>query len=214
MKLQLAFVDSYIDGGTVLGLHKSLTYQTFLNNPFASEASAFQRASISLRSLYDYLLSLSEDSFACLTLVDWSRLIIGIILGVRLSFNFDECPGFDSAWARSQLRLDQFLEAMCESREKEKAPSSPVNVLSASRIVMTMVLRKYKRRLDAIQEGADTTPPAARGCPMLDGSLSEYESFWNGPFVPSEYGEQNWYPEQQEFEDLWTTMNMTWAQAS
>lgn len=165
-----------------------------------------------LKSFLDFVASLDQVELVAFTGVEWARLVQAIILALRLSFPpVPECPEWDDAWARSELRLDEFLARM-SSETGLTAPSKKVDVVSASGIVMGMVKENYDRRLTALMT-QDGIPGRSR-CPMIDGSLEQYYPIWD-----ADYG-MNAMPQptapsaaaaQPVFYDLWATMTMGWA---
>lgn len=202
-----------------------------------------------LREWYDYIASLPVSEFANFASTDWARFIVTVILGLRLSFPIpNECPGWDHGAARSILDLGSWLREFSEADDNGEtlAPSSSntnsnADVLSASRIVLGVVTRKYEKRLAALERAAAMEPPhpmppdAEKGlhrCPMFDGSLDPYIQMWDGSFqdptafaslpqMPSASGTgplignqpiSATEPQPMMFHDLWATMTMGWSQ--
>lgn len=168
-----------------------------------------------LRCYFDYIVELEDAAFSCFTCVDWAKFVMCTVLGVRLSFSLDTNPDYDAAWARSQLRLGEFMGDVCG--DGDLAPATKmVDVLSASKVVMRMVKQKYDRRVAALevteqQQQRDMTI----GCPMIDGSLSEYVPVWDADFsvpaaAPHPVGGSQGHGGQPMFQDLWATMTMGW----
>lgn len=142
------------------------------------------------------------------------KFILAIIISIRISFCLPECPDWDAAWARSEIRLGEFLEKMCDGAELTPV-STRVDVLSASRVVLRVVKTKYDRRVAALNTPAPSTVPGTHGCPMFDPSLDQYLPMWDSGFglssnsaVPSRATEGQAQP---MFHDLWATMTMSWA---
>lgn len=201
-----------------------------------------------LRTWYHYIATLPDSVFAHFTGVQWAYFVIAIVLGLRLSFPIpNECPGWDHAAARQILDLgwflDKFSDASQESESSRLVPASSkksanTDVLSAGKVVVGVVKRRYDRRLAALDAAAAAmgTPhpmPAEvdkplHKCPMFDGSLDEYIQSWDDtflnttnlatlPFEPSGIGSGmgNAFESpgaQPLFHDLWATMTMGWSQ--
>lgn len=142
------------------------------------------------------------------------KFILSIIISIRISFSLPECPEWDAAWARSELRLDEFLSKMCDGAELTPV-STRVDVLSASRVVFRVVKTKYDRRVAAMNTPAPSTFASTQGCPMFDPSLDQYLPMWDAGFGMS--SSSSMPPRAKEgqsqvmFHDLWATMTMSWA---
>ncbi|KAF3768543.1 hypothetical protein M406DRAFT_336961 [Cryphonectria parasitica EP155] len=154
-----------------------------------------------LRTWYDHINSLPASEFASFTSIGWGFFVMAIIVGLRLSFPMpDTCPGWDHAAARQVMDLGSFLEKFSSDDDKGGETLVPASkrqatdVLSASRVVVGVVWRKYKRRLETLQRAETAGPPAPMPpdmdqnrirCPMLDGSLDEYLPGWDNTFLDS-----------------------------
>lgn len=99
---------------------------------------------------------------------------------------------------------------MCGESELTAA-TKKVDVLSASKVVMKVVKKKYERRLELSE-----IVNAGQGCPMLDGSLDEYLLLWDAGLdsmtsstTAPLCGKSGSQP--VAFHDLWATMTMGWA---
>lgn len=209
-KIADLFFDLYLHGGALLRVPRARP-----SSPdFIPTSSVNLRQCIpTLKSLFAYTASLDRSAFISFTSNDWVKFILGIIVSIRLSFSLPECPDWDANWARSELRLDEFLTKFCDG-EDLTPPSTRVDVLSASRVVLRVVKNKYDRRVAALNTPAQTTP-GVQGCPMLDGSLEQYFPVWDAGFGShSNSGLSSRAPEGQPqtmFHDLWATMTMGWA---
>lgn len=203
-----------------------------------------------LRTWYHLVGALPDAEFAHFTGVQWGYFVIAVVLGLRLSFPIpDECPGWDHAAARQILDLGSFLDKFSETPQVGKggapAPGSngtATDVLSAGKVVLGVVKRRYDRRLAALNAAAAAAAPAVDvaqhappdvdkalcRCPMLDGSLDEYIRSWDDTFVNAigsttlpvgesgtGTGVETAFPSsgaQPVFHDLWATMTMGWSQ--
>lgn len=215
MRLQILFIRVYLEGGTVLKLPRPLPSESHLWAALPSANTNLRNCVAKLKDLFDYVRSLDDSELTYFTVVDWGRIILGIIIAIRMSFKVVECPEYDSTWARSQIQLGDFLGYMCQQKSDLTPASKKVDILSASRIVMRVVKDKFDRRLNALQE-REEAKQASMGCPMLDGSLDQYFPAWDAGFVtPATFGStmppDGGLEEQGVFQDLWTTMTQTWV---
>lgn len=199
----------------------------------------------SLRIWYDYVSSLPASEFASFSAIDWGRFVGMIILGLRLSFPLPkDCPAWDHSAAREIVGLGSFLEKFTDDGSgaasltpASSKSSSGTDVLSASKVVLGVVKRKYEKRLAALEKAALAQPPHSvpadtdsgiRKCPMFDGSLDPFIQTWDDTFLdPSSLvntsfigsglagvpGPGSSFDTQPVlFRDLWATMTMNWSQ--
>lgn len=207
----MLFIKMYLDGGTVLKLPRPMPSECLKWEPLSSTNTKLCDCVYNLAALYREITNLKDSDYLCFTLVDWSRPILAIILGIRLSFKIAECPEYDAAWARSQLKLDDFLAHMSPQKSDLTPASKKVDILSGSRIVMGLVREKYQKRVAALD--TDSSKKVGITCPMLDGSMEPYFPVWDAAFNPppamEAFGQE--VDGQRVFQDLWTTMTMNWA---
>lgn len=215
MKVAEMYLRVYLKAGEILMLpHKKRPLEQHIH-PIS--ASRLCDSVPILRELFTYISSLKSSSISSFTTAEWMRLILSIIIVVRLSFGLPECPGWDDAWARSELRLPEFLAQMCDQGGNLTASHKRVDVLSAVRVVMQVVKEKYDGQVEALAAAAPMTTPGGMMCPMLDGSLDQYISTWSGCIDDPNAGallpqEAQASGQQPVFHDLWATMTMGWAQ--
>lgn len=200
-----------------------------------------------LRTWYDYLMSLPASEFAHFVGVHWGYFVITVILGLKLSFPMhQDCPfWWDHAAARTTLEFGSFLDKFCNLggtvTTQRLTPASDrrhtgTDVLTASKVVVNIVRRKYEKRLAAleretasIQVPQPMAPPGVdkslHGCPMFDGSLDPYIQAWDDSFLDTANftnptmpisgttgGETPLMEQPMVFHDLWATMTMGWGQ--
>ena len=164
-----------------------------------------------LSKLFTDVAALSPDTLMAFTTVDWGRLVTAIVAAMRLSFPLppDWPPhvvqSFDHVWARSQLRLGDFLSHMC--LDTDLTPSAKkFDVISASRVVLGVVKTKFDKRVQQANRREEQAAAAAaaaaatsgfmsagngegggggeggragNGCPMFDGSLDQFFPLWD-----------------------------------
>jgi hypothetical protein len=214
VKLGLMFTRIFLDGGILL----KFPLQT-RNGPreekLISPVESSLRASVEqLNFFFDYVLNLEQSQILSFCGVDWTRVILSIILAFRLSFPTPRYPGWDSTWARSMLRFDDFLIKMSNEGELTIA-SKKVDILSGFKVVVRVVKEKYEARLAQLSPSSDYS--SSSGCPMLDGSLTHYLRIWDPPINTADI--QPITPSTDPsttdcgvaFQDLWATMTMGWA---
>lgn len=208
MKLAHLFFDVFLQGGAVFYLTRANPKKPSFINP---SSTRLIRCVNNMRTLFDYLMNL--ETFTHFTSIDWEKFILSVILAVRLSFPITAVPDWDHAWARSQLRFDEFLEFMCEGPEDLTPASKRVDVLSASRVVLRVVKAKYDRRVTLLTTSLSNTL-GRQGCPMFDKDMQPYLPAWDteidmNSVLPAM--DMNLEGQQPMYHDLWATMTMSWA---
>ena len=237
-RFALLFTDLYLNGGYLLALPRS-RHNHSSPGPLSPSPSKVAAILPSLKLFLSETLRLDQPAFLAFTSADWAHLVLAIILAFRLSLPLPECPDFDHVSARAELRLGDFLDAMCRETDLAAA-SKKVDVLSASRVVFRIVKAKFDRHVGlanmrgdaaaaavASSSSASFTSATARSaaagiCPMLDGSVDQYLPLWDpafpamdtavGPTPPGvSSGATASKLQQPVFHDLWATMTMGWA---
>ncbi|RFN50877.1 hypothetical protein FIE12Z_4823 [Fusarium flagelliforme] len=208
VKLAHLFFDVFLQGGAVFYLTRANPKKPSFVNP---SSTRLIRCVNNIRTLFDYLMNL--ETFTHFTSIDWTKFILSVILAVRLSFPITPVPDWDHAWARSQLRFDEFLEFMCEGPEDLTPASKRVDVLSASRVVLRVVKAKYDRRVAMLTTSLSDTL-GRQGCPMFDKDMQPYLPAWDteidmNSVLPTM--NMNLEGQQPMYHDLWATMTMSWA---
>jgi len=186
-----------------------------------------------LHEIYEFFLALDPAEVNSFIGVEWGALILSVILGFRMSLPLVLCPEWDDRAAREAVRFGEYIDRFCQMggedvREIDSgltaaaAAGGPgasgaaqkgrsMDVLSASKIVLEMVKKKFRRRVarlegkqlqqqqqqQQLQEaelmlaapphprrpGAPASlDPAVSGCPMMDGSLEPYYPYWDETF--------------------------------
>jgi hypothetical protein len=186
-----------------------------------------------LHALYEYFLSLPTAELNAFIGIEWAALILSVILGFRMSFPLADYPGWDDRAARALVGFGEYLDRLAGMGDGGAAPAglgtsssggsskgsdgsegrggggvggqrTSMDLLSAMKIVLDMVKKKYLRRLARLEEqqaqsavdlhsGFSTIPPAEapggrlsslyQGCPMMDGSLEPYYPYWDETFA-------------------------------
>lgn len=157
----------------------------------------------SLHALYDLFLALPASELNALGGIDWGNLILGVVLGYRLSFPLPDCPEWDDGAARATVvRFGEHLEKLVNMGGEGVQPGR-MDVLSASKVVLRVLEEKFRRRVARLEpkrrgvvgalwavatgqgqgEGERVATGTGTGCPMLDGSMEAYFPVWDETFA-------------------------------
>lgn len=240
------FTEILLHGYTLLRFpYYNAQKQAQLSQDAFVEPSRLWDCAKSLRIWYDYVSSLPASEFAKFSAIDWGHFVGMVILGLRLSFPLpNDCPAWNHAAAREVVGLGSFLDnftyngsGAADLTPASSKSSSGTDVLSASKVVLGVVKRKYEKRLAALEKAALAQPPhpvpadtdsGIRKCPMFDGSLDPFIQTWDDTFldpsslvytsfmssglagVPGSGSSSDTQP--VVYHDLWATMTMGWGQ--
>ncbi|KAJ4207063.1 hypothetical protein NW759_014061 [Fusarium solani] len=208
-RMQAMFIDIFLDCGSLLAFPAAKTFLSAKTSCFAPPLSNLCSATKKIRAFLDYVSELEDSSLLSFTVNDWTRFIVVLTLSFRLSFPLSLCPDFDSASARSELQLDQFLSKMSHGADV----TASNDLLSASRAMLGLAKSKYDRRVGLLG-GPPPVTPVSRvfGCPVMDGSLRRSVEQWGSNLTNlSGWAEPKNPP---LFHDVWATMTMGWGSAS
>jgi hypothetical protein len=200
--MQVMFVDIFLDCGNLLVLPVSRTYSTTKNAISSPPLPIIYRAIKKISTFLDFILNMDDISLLSFTINDWTRFIVVLTLSFRLSFPSTLCPDFDSAYARSELRLDQFLKNMSQGTD----PTLQNDLLSVSRCMLGVAKSKYDLRLASLLESPLCRPVGRTfGCPLMSRNAG----------TPNLTESSGWTDGSQEnklplFHDIWATMTMGW----
>ncbi len=206
------FIDVFLDCGSLVAFPVAKTSLSAKLARFAPPVSKICSATKKLRALLDYMSGLDDSSLLSFTVNDWTRFIVAMTLSFRLSFPLSSCPDFDSAWARSELQLDQFLSKVSQGADIATASN---DILSADRAVLGVVKTKYDRRLDSLGTSPSSPASGMFGCPMMDGSLRKSVEQWDPELMNLSWSSTDTSNAKNPspFHDLWATMTMGWGGA-
>ena len=170
IRLAILFTRVFLSGAPLLKL-PSVKIAPALDGTAAFRADPARLMAVvpALHAMYDFLLGLAPREFNAFIGMEWGALILSIILGFRMSFPLLVCPEWDDRAARQVVRFEEYITRFCRLGEAGGGgggeagaipPPAPVpvpgaaagkaqsmDVLSASRIVLDMVKRKFMRRL-------------------------------------------------------------------
>ncbi|KAK3310936.1 uncharacterized protein B0T15DRAFT_56304 [Chaetomium strumarium] len=185
-----------------------------------------------MHDIYEYFLTLTPADVNSFIGIEWGALILSVILGFRMSFPLAICPDWDDRAGRELVKFGEYMDRLCkmggqdydvEEIKISLAPSvapppsgaavgqgksrRAMDVLSASKIVLDMVRKKFLKRVARLlqqqeqqQQAMQATliaaaaaaavphplPPhgsAVGGCPMIDGSLEQFYPYWDETFT-------------------------------
>ncbi|KAF3070017.1 hypothetical protein CFAM422_006765 [Trichoderma lentiforme] len=209
VRLQMMFLDIYLDTGSLLALPVAKTSLSAKLTRFPPPISKIYSGTRKIRACLDYVGGLSDKAILSFTVNDWTRLITIFTLAFRLSFPLKECPDFDWEWANSEIQLDQFLSKI--SREGDTTVASN-GVLSANRAVLGVLKAKYNRRLSSLSEQPSREVSKTFGCPMMSGGTLIAEANWNSGLTQA--SAQSTIVDMPEvlpgFHDDWATLAAEW----
>ncbi|WAO90263.1 Hypothetical protein NCS54_00768300 [Fusarium falciforme] len=164
-RMQAMFIDVFLDCGSLLAFPVAKTFLSAKTSCFPPQISNMCSATKKIRNFLDYVSELEDSSLLSFTVNDWTRFIVILTLSFRLSFPLSLCPDFDSASARSELQLDQFLSKMSYGADV----TASNDLLSASRAMLGLAKSKYDRRVGLLGGPPPVTPagPSRRTLPYF-----------------------------------------------
>lgn len=209
VRLQMMFLDIYLDTGSLLALPVAKTSLSAKLTRFPPPISKIYSGTRKIRACLDYVGGLSDKAILSFTVNDWTRLITIFTLAFRLSFPLKECPDFDWEWANSEIQLDQFLSKIAREGDTTVASNG---VLSANRAVLGVLKAKYNRRLSSLSEQPAREVSKTFGCPMMSGGTLIAEANWNSGLTQA--SAQSTIVDMPEvlpgFHDDWATLAAEW----
>lgn len=156
LRILLLFTPLFLSGAPLLKLPS--TKLTPLLDPsqttFRADASKLSSLIPTLREFYSYFLSLPAQEINAFMGQEWGSFILVIILGFRMCFPMAICPEWDDKLARERIGMGEFLGKMCgdaAGEEGGKGKGTSMDVLSASRIVLGVVKKKFDRRVQRVE---------------------------------------------------------------
>jgi hypothetical protein len=174
VRIALLFTRVFLSGAPLLKLPSVKLPASLDNNSPSSTFTADPQRLMSivpaLHELYEYFLALPPAEITAFVGVEWTALIMAVILGFRMSLPLVVCPEWDDAAARRVLKFGEYIERFCglgggvggrreDVLSAELAPEGlgggqggkSVDVISASRIVLEMVGRKFRKRVARLE---------------------------------------------------------------
>ncbi|KAL8295915.1 hypothetical protein RB597_009048 [Gaeumannomyces tritici] len=123
-----------------------------------------------------------DEEFANFSTVEWARVVFAVVVCFRLSFDMPTCPLWDGARGRRELELGRFLAIIsgdCDDFYDEiisggsasnaaavAARINPhMNVVCATKLVFSVVKRKFERRVAQLPP-AEVPAAAAASTPV------------------------------------------------
>lgn len=185
IRIALLFTRVFLSGAPLLKLPS--VKLPAIDNPvsaFRADPQRLMAAIPALHELYEYFLALAPGEINAFTGVEWGALILAVILGFRMSLPLVVCPEWDDGVAREKVRFGEYIGRFCGlgrggggggvsadgiGKGGDLAPASSgggqgksVDVVSASRIVLEMVGRKFRKRVARLEAAAAAAAKAVQ----------------------------------------------------
>ncbi|KAK0730037.1 hypothetical protein B0H67DRAFT_596295 [Lasiosphaeris hirsuta] len=148
-----------------------------------------------LHALFDYCLTLTSTEINAFVGTDWGGLILGVILGYRMSFPLTACPEWDDSEARRHVRFGEYIDRLCrlgddsdgDDIRSNLTPASSqksMDILSASKVVLGVVRTKYKRRVAKLEKPPPPPPQPQPQPSTQPQQLGTAQATWGMPPHP------------------------------
>ncbi|KAK0671207.1 hypothetical protein QBC41DRAFT_354425 [Cercophora samala] len=168
IRIPLLFTPLFLSGAPLLKLPSTKLTPSLDPSQTTFRADPAKLASIipTLCAFYEYFLSLPAAEINAFMGQEWGSFILVIILGFRMSFPLAVCPEWDDKLARERMGMGRFLERMCASSDEEterqkgqgdgkgvvgEGKGKSMDVLSASRIVISVLKKKFDKRVQKVE---------------------------------------------------------------
>ncbi|KAK3693642.1 hypothetical protein B0T22DRAFT_436807 [Podospora appendiculata] len=182
--------------GTPLLRFSSATTQTAAAADAAADPRRLAALIPTLHAMFDYVLAMPPASLNAMTGGNWGCFIIAIIVGFRMSFPLAVCPGWDDRAARRDIRLGAYLDRMCCLGDgdgecgggDDGARKSAVDVLTAGKVVLGEVRKKYRTRVAKLELPPPPLDRPSQPASLLSGLLGMHTSHGAGLAAPSSSG--------------------------
>ncbi|KAK4164208.1 hypothetical protein QBC43DRAFT_334721 [Cladorrhinum sp. PSN259] len=187
IRLSILFTRLFLSGAPLLKLPSVKLPTLDASSTFRADPNRLLSSVPTLHASYEYFLSLSGEEINAFTGVEWSGFILSVILGFRMSFPMVVCPEWDHTTARELLKFDEYMGRMCrmggkvdeekqqpelKGRRKsslgtagggaEKSTGQvSMDVLSASRVILGVVRKKFLKRVAKVEGGSLGSPYSA-----------------------------------------------------
>jgi hypothetical protein len=183
-RIALLFTRVFLSGAPLLKLPSvklhPLDNNTNNHNPssttFTADPQRLMAIVPALHELYEFLLALPPAEITAFGGVEWTALIMAVILGFRMSLPLVVCPEWDDGAAWGVVWFGVYIDRFCglgggggrgEDGASALADLAPeggggggggggqggksVDVISASRIVLEMVRNKFRKRVARLE---------------------------------------------------------------
>jgi len=149
VRISLLFCRIFILGAPLLKIPAPRTPKVG-DSAFRVSAARLLSVLPSLHALFDYFCDMTPATINAICCSDWGSLILGIVLGYRMSFPLPECPEWDANITRHEVRFTEYLDRLCEMGGNGAGEDiaarltpgqggtalAPMDILSASKVVM------------------------------------------------------------------------------
>jgi hypothetical protein len=129
-----------------------------------------------LRSFYEQLVSIDVSEYQNFTFVEWSRLIVSIILLLRIVHGTSSSSDVE-ALAQFEKYLELLSFRMHELSNSKSETVEPPNAFCLWESVLKIVREKYARLMTDMKERAAAIQNLGNMCPVMNGSIRQTE-FW------------------------------------
>ncbi|KAK3371941.1 hypothetical protein B0H63DRAFT_503377 [Podospora didyma] len=165
IRMSVCFTRIFLSGAPLLKLPSSKSSPSLdTSSSFRADPRRLFSVIPALHAAYDYYLTLSAREINAFSGGLWGSLILTIILGFRMSFPLAVCPEWDDRAARQQLRFGEYIEKLSRlgmggdgdgdgggTSSGAKPHNKTTDILSASRVVLGVVLQKYLKRVAKLE---------------------------------------------------------------
>jgi hypothetical protein len=176
IRIGILFTRVFLSGAPLLKLPSVKLPPLDSSSAFRADPQRLMSVIPALHEIYEYLLSLDPAEVNSFIGIEWGALILSIILGFRMSFPLVVCPEWDDRAAREAVRFGEYIDRFCKMGGAQGAESAAdikagltatsnnnssgnnltpassgqrrsMDVLSASKIVLEMVKKKFMKRV-------------------------------------------------------------------
>lgn len=155
IQLALLFARIYIHAAPILPppALKRAAQRASQQGAHRPDADRLAGAIPTIKTLFELILSLDKEEMNSFDGTEWVRFIKTIIIAVKMSFPLEACEGWRDGWARREIGLGDYLERLTSTAEegnartgKERERNAEIDVVSASKVVLKMVKKKFVKR--------------------------------------------------------------------
>jgi hypothetical protein len=178
IRIGVLFTRVFLSGAPLLKLPSVKLPPLDSSSAFRADPQRLMSVVPALHEIYEYLLSLDPAEVNSFIGIEWGALILSIILGFRMSFPLAVCPEWDDRAAREAVRFGEYVDRFCNmggaqgaetaadikagltgsnnnNNSNNLTPASSgqrsMDVLSASKIVLEMVKKKFMKRVAKLE---------------------------------------------------------------
>ncbi|KAK3901506.1 hypothetical protein C8A05DRAFT_34807 [Staphylotrichum tortipilum] len=168
VRIAVLFTRVFLSGAPLLKLPSVKLSPPDGASSFSADPARLKSVIPALHALYEYFLSLEPGEVNSFIGIEWGALILSVILGFRMSFPLALCPEWDDKAAREAVRFGEYVDRLCKMGGDAAPPfaegkpdtsgnnnatpqSQSMDVLTASKIVLEMVKKKFTKRVARLE---------------------------------------------------------------